>query len=47
MFNVWSIHHDQRYWKNPMKFDPQRYYNYFDRKLCRKYMNSLHRWCNG
>ncbi|XP_041349709.1 cytochrome P450 1A1-like [Gigantopelta aegis] len=27
LFNVWSIHHDSRYWKNPMKFDPHRFIN--------------------
>ena len=25
LFNVWSVHHDPRYWKQPMKFDPTRY----------------------
>ncbi|XP_063397732.1 cytochrome P450 2C31-like [Mytilus trossulus] len=25
MFNIWSIHHDKRYWKNPMRFDPHRF----------------------
>ena len=24
LFNVWSLHHDSRYWKHPMKFDPTR-----------------------
>ncbi|KAJ8312963.1 hypothetical protein KUTeg_010336, partial [Tegillarca granosa] len=24
-FNIWSIHHDKRYWKNPMRFDPERF----------------------
>ncbi|KAK3085113.1 hypothetical protein FSP39_024621 [Pinctada imbricata] len=25
LFNVWSLHHDQRHWKNPMKFNPDRF----------------------
>ncbi|ESO97335.1 hypothetical protein LOTGIDRAFT_64009, partial [Lottia gigantea] len=27
LFNIWSLHHDTKYWKNPMKFDPQRFLN--------------------
>ncbi|KAL4223735.1 cytochrome P450 1B1 [Mactra antiquata] len=25
LFNVWSVHHDAKYWKQPMKFDPDRF----------------------
>ncbi|XP_067650537.1 cytochrome P450 1A1-like [Haliotis asinina] len=25
LMNVWSIHHDSRYWKHPMKFNPRRF----------------------
>ncbi|XP_065648720.1 steroid 17-alpha-hydroxylase/17,20 lyase isoform X2 [Hydra vulgaris] len=34
--NLWSIHHDERYWKNPMSFYPERWLNEtgeFDYKL--------------
>ncbi|KAL3857812.1 hypothetical protein ACJMK2_012447 [Sinanodonta woodiana] len=25
LFNIWNLHHDSRYWINPMKFDPTRF----------------------
>ncbi|XP_060067125.1 cytochrome P450 2C31-like [Ylistrum balloti] len=25
LFNIWSVHHDKRYWRNPMRFDPKRF----------------------
>lgn len=25
LFNVWSVHHDKRHWRNPMRFDPMRF----------------------
>ncbi|KAK6183883.1 hypothetical protein SNE40_006459 [Patella caerulea] len=27
LFHIWSLHHDTRYWKNPMKFNPNRFLN--------------------
>ncbi|XP_077991078.1 steroid 17-alpha-hydroxylase/17,20 lyase-like [Glandiceps talaboti] len=27
MCNLWWVHHDPKYWKNPMKFDPARFLN--------------------
>ncbi|XP_021373084.1 cytochrome P450 1A5-like [Mizuhopecten yessoensis] len=27
LFNVWSVHHDNRYWRNPVRFDPNRFLN--------------------
>lgn len=25
LFNLWSLHHDPKHWKHPMKFDPERF----------------------
>ncbi|XP_060563810.1 cytochrome P450 1B1-like [Ruditapes philippinarum] len=25
LFNLWSLHHDPKHWKHPMKFDPDRF----------------------
>lgn len=26
--NIWSIHHDPRYWNNPLEFNPERFFTY-------------------
>ncbi|XP_052797461.1 cytochrome P450 2J6-like isoform X2 [Mya arenaria] len=38
LFNVWSLHHDAKHWKHPMKFDPDRFLEDGDLRIPDQYL---------